>query len=262
MLSYQHGFHAGNRADVFKHAVLFSILRIAAEAKHPWLYLETHAAAGTYDLTSADARKTAEADEGVSRLLGMATPPAPLAPWLDMVRERSISSYPGSPALAGHCLRQQDRMIFFERHPTEYQKLSAAIAGDERMRAMKEDGYKGALTLQPRSKERLMAFLDPSYETERDMEALADWLPRAMKRWPKAMFLVWMPLFKDEREQEFGQFLSSLDFGFVAATHWRPDSDKDTALTGSAMIGLRTTPAMARPAYAIGEALDTVWGGG
>jgi len=259
LLSYQHGFHAGNRADVFKHAVLYSVLEIAARADHPWLYIETHSAAGIYDLTDSQARKTAEADQGVGRLLDLKPSPEPLQPWLEYVRSRTVKNYPGSPALARHCLREQDRMVFFEKHPSEFEKLSRSLSGDTRTRALKEDGYKGALTLQPRSKERLMVFLDPSYETDRDMEALADWMPRAMKRWPKAMFLVWMPLFKDERELEFGQFLSSLDFGFVAATHWPADNDKDTALTGSAMIGLRTSPAMARPAYAIGEALDKVW---
>ena len=259
MLSYQHGFHAGNRADVFKHAVLHSILETAAKADHPWLYIETHSAAGNYDLTDELSRKTREADQGVGLLLDMKQTPEPLKPWLDYVRNRTVRNYPGSPALARHCLRENDRMVFFEKHPAEFEKLSRSLSGDIRARALKEDGYKGALSLQPRSKERLIAFLDPSYETDRDMEALAEWMPRAMKRWPMAMFLVWMPLFKDERELEFGQFLSSLDFGFVAGTHWPADSDKDTALTGSAMIGLRTTPAMARPAYAIGEALDKLW---
>ena len=259
MLSYQHGFHAGNKADVFKHAVLFSALEVAARASHPWLYVETHSAAGNYDLTDAQSRKTGEADDGVGRLLDMKAPPEPLKPWLDYVRGRTVRNYPGSPALARNSLRDQDRMIFFEKHPAEYEKLVRSLSGDQRTRAIKEDGYKGALTLQPRSKEKLLAFLDPSYETERDMEALAEWMPRALKRWPKATFLIWLPLFKDERELEFGQFLSSLDFGFVAGARWHPDSDKDTALTGSAMIGLRTTPAMARPAYAIGEALDKLW---
>ena len=91
------------------------------------------------------------------------------------------------------------------------------------------------------------------------MEQLAEWLPRAMKRWPKAAFLVWLPLFKDERELEFGQFISSLDYGFVAGTRWVDTSEKDTALEGSAMIGLRTTPAMARPCYEVAETLDRYW---
>lgn len=261
MLSYQHGYHAGNRADVFKHAVLYSVLQVARQATHDWLYLETHAAAGVYDLTSADARKTKEAAAGIIPLLESASPPEALQPWLDHVRTQTIDAYPGSPALARHCLRDKDRMVFFERHPAEFEKLGKAIAGDDRARAIKEDGYHGALTLQPRRNERLFVFLDPSYETDRDMDALANWLPRAMKRWPRAVFLVWMPLFADEREMEFGQFVSSLDFGFVAGAHWRTEKQqpKESALVGSAMIGLRTSPAMARPAYAIAEALDALW---
>lgn len=259
MLSYQHGYHAGNRADVFKHAVLFSILNIARQATHPWLYMETHSAAGTYDLSDKQSRKTAEADEGVLRLLADKNPPSLIKPWLDHVRAATPAAYPGSPAIARHCLSENDRMVFFERHPAEYEKLVASLGDDKRTRAIKDDGYNGALRLQPRSRERAFVFLDPSYETERDMEELAGWLPRAMKRWPKAVFLVWLPLFKDERELEFGQFLSSLDFGFVAGTRWNEDSDKDSALDGSAMIGLRTSPAMGRPAFEIAEQLDAYW---
>ncbi|WP_018147314.1 23S rRNA (adenine(2030)-N(6))-methyltransferase RlmJ [Henriciella marina] len=260
MLSYQHGYHAGNRADVFKHAVLFSILQIAAQAQHDWLYLETHSAAGTYDLNDKLARKTAEADEGVLRLLK--SPPSgsdALKAWLEFTGAAGPQAYPGSPKIALQCLRERDRMIFFEKHPAEIEKLKTAIGGDDRARALKEDGYNGALKLQPRRGERLLVFLDPSYETERDMDQLASWLPRAMKRWPKAAFLVWMPLFLDERELEFGQFISSLDYGFVAGTRWQDTSGKDSALEGSAIIGLRTTPAMARPAYEIAETLDSYW---
>lgn len=244
---------------MFKHAVLFSVLKIAAQSDQKWLYLETHAAAGSYDLTGKQASKTKEADQGVVPMVE-AEPPCPeMADWLDFVRSRTLAAYPGSPAIAQHCLRDKDRMIFFERHPAEYKKLTANLGDDPRARALEEDGYKGALTLQPRHGERMLVFLDPSYETERDMDALANWLPRAMKRWPKAMFLVWLPLFRDERELEFGQYVSSLDFGFVAGTRWSEFSTKESALEGSAIIGLRTPPPMARPAYAIAEALEKLW---
>ncbi len=245
---------------MFKHAVLFSVLQIARQAQHDWLYMETHSAAGIYDLNDPLARKTKEADEGVLRLLKTPESAPALADWLSFVEQCTPSAYPGSPSIARHCLGEKDRMIFFERHPAEFEKLKSSLGNDDRARALKEDGYTGALKLQPRRGERLLVFLDPSYETERDMEQLADWLPRAMKRWPKAVFLVWLPLFKDERELEFGQFISSLDFGFVAGTRWDEQSGKDTALEGSAMIGLRTTPAMARPAYAMAEELDALWG--
>jgi len=244
---------------VFKHAVLFSVLQTAARSDEKWLYMETHAATGTYDLTGKQALKTREAETGVIPMLNRNAPCPAMADWLDFVKSRGPEAYPGSPVIAQHCLRPQDRMVFFERHPAEYQKLQAALSGDDRTRAVKDDGYQGALTLQPRRGERMLVFLDPSYETERDMDALANWLPRAMKRWPRATFLVWLPLFRDERELEFGQYVASLDYGFVAGTRWTEFSTKDSALEGSAMIGLRTSPPMARPAYAIAEALEALW---
>ena len=243
---------------MFKHAVLYSILQVAARSSRNWFYIETHAAAGCYDLSGEQARKTGEADDGVIPLLKDGPALEPLSEWLGFVGKQTLKAYPGSPMIARHCLREQDRMVFFEQHPAEYKKLQVNLGDDKRCRAIKADGYVDALRLQPRRNESLMVFLDPSYETERDMDALANWLPRAMKRWPNAMFLVWMPLFADERELEFGQFVASLDYGFVAGTRWPPENS-GSALEGSAMIGLRTPPAMARPAYAISEALDEVW---
>ncbi|MEM5517616.1 23S rRNA (adenine(2030)-N(6))-methyltransferase RlmJ [Henriciella sp. AS95] len=244
---------------MFKHSVLFSVLQIAARSQEKWLYLETHAATGTYDLTGKQSLKTNEAAQGVLPMLDHEAPCPEMVDWLAFVQSRGPEAYPGSPAIAQHCFRPQDRMIFFERHPAEYKKLQAALASDNRTRALEEDGYQGALTLQPRRGENMLVFLDPSYETERDMDALGNWLPRAMKRWPKATFLVWLPLFRDERELEFGQYVASLDYGFVAGTRWTEFSTKESALEGSAIIGLRTTPAMARPAYQIGEALEALW---
>ncbi len=244
---------------MFKHAVLFSVLQTAARSQESWLYIETHAAAGEYDLTGPQARKTGEHNDGITSLLKADSSSEAMADWLQFVRASQLSAYPGSPRIAQHCLRDRDRMIFFEKHPAEFEKLKQNIASDQRARPLKEDGYQGALKLQPRRGERLMVFLDPSYETERDMDALANWLPRALKRWPSATFLVWMPLFRDERELDFGQFVASLDYGFVAGTRWPDFSTKESALEGSAMIGLRTTPAMARPAYEIAETLEALW---
>jgi 23S rRNA (adenine2030-N6)-methyltransferase len=78
------------------------------------------------------------------------------------------------------------------------------------------DGYSGALKLSPRSNEQIVCFVDPSYETSRDIDALALWTPRALKRWPKGILILWLPLFKDGREIEFGEYLTELDDCFVA----------------------------------------------
>ena len=259
MLSYQHGYHAGNKADVLKHAILHAVLESEAEQGRNLLYVETHAARGFYDLNSAQSEKTKEAASGVLAMPKAAKAPSALQPWLKHVQSKGSHSYPGSPALATQLLRDTARFALFELHPAEHKALSQALHKDERVQIRKEDGYRGALRLQPRRGEDMLVMLDPSYETEADMEALANWVPRAMRKWPKARFLIWLPLFADGREEEFGAFLSELDEGFVAGSRWARQSDDPSALEGSAMIGLRVGGAAARKSFAIAAELDKLW---
>jgi len=258
LLSYQHGFHAGNRADVLKHAVLDALLRDMATRR--LLYIETHAGRGRYDLTGAQARKTGEADDGVLALLDGGAP-APLAPWLDLVGSQGPGAYPGSPALAGLRLGRDARMVFFEQHPREYGALTETLAGDTRAQAKKADGYASALRLKPRRGETMVVFADPSYETMADMEALSAWTPRALDRWPDAMVVVWLPLFKDGREEAFGAWLAELEDGIIAGARWRETRDKDTALEGSAIIAYRVSNALRREATDIATSLERHWTG-
>lgn len=259
MLSYQHGFHAGNQADVLKHAILHAVLSAEAEADRPMLYIETHAARGFYDLGGTQSQKTGEAQRGVLAMPKAERAAKALQPWLKHVQSKGTSSYPGSPALATQILQDTARIVLFELHPAEHKALSQALHKDPRVQIRKEDGYRGALRLQPRRGENMLVMLDPSYETEADMDALANWVPRAMRKWPSAQFLIWLPLFADGREEDFGAFLSSLDEGFVAGSRWqRPEGD-GSSLEGSAMIGLRMGGAGARKAFAIAAELDKLW---
>ncbi|WOR13676.1 23S rRNA (adenine(2030)-N(6))-methyltransferase RlmJ [Hyphomonas sp. FCG-A18] len=259
MLSYQHGYHAGNRADVLKHAVLHAVLEEEAKAGKPLLYVETHSARGFYDLTGDKARKTGEADLGVLAMPKADKAARALQPWLRHVQGKGPKSYPGSPALAVQLLGPSARIALFEKHPAEHAALAKALAKEPRALIRKEDGYRGALRLQPRRGEEMLVMLDPSYETEADMDALANWVPRAMMKWPKARFLIWLPLFADGREEEFGAFLSELDEGFVAGSRWARRSQDPSALEGSAMIGLRISGPAAKRAFAIAAELDKLW---
>ncbi len=260
MLSYQHGFHAGNRADVLKHAVLDGVLRHVAAAGGPVLHVETHAGRGRYDLEGEQARKTGEAADGVLALLGREDgAPKPLRPWLTMVAAEGAGAYPGSPALARLRLGASGRLVLFEKHPAEHAALAATFAGDRAVQVKQADGYAGALRLQPRARETMIVFADPSYETIRDMDELADWTPRALARWPRAMIVLWLPLFKDEREAEFGAFLAGLEEGVVAGARWPAPEDRDTALSGSAIVAYRVPEAACEVATGIAATLGSLW---
>lgn len=258
MLSYQHGYHAGNRADVLKHAVLHAALTQLVEARHKVFYVETHSGRGQYDLMGKQARKTGEAKDGVLSMMDDRAP-RPLKPWLRSVTEAGVAAYPGSPLLAASVLTERDRLVLFEKHPQEYDALHNATKEDGRIQTKRADGYAGALKLAPRSGETMCLLVDPSYETMADMDTLADWLPRALRRWPKAQILVWLPLFRDEREVEFGAYLSDLAEGYITGARWPIDPDKDTALEGTAMIAFRVSPAIGEAMTTIGSSLQSWW---
>lgn len=258
MLSYQHGFHAGNRADVLKHAVLDTLLRAAASGPRPIFYVETHSGRGRYDLTNAQARKRGEADDGAIALMkGQA--PKPLSSWIDIVRARGIKDYPGSPALAQALLPKSARMVLFELHPQENAALNEAMKGDGRIRIQKADGYSGALKLAPRAGEQMVVLVDPSYETHRDIEALALWTPKALKRWPGALLILWLPLFRDGREAEFGEYLDSLGDTLSVGARWPVATGTESSIEGSAMVAFGA-PAEARAkCQAIASSLENLW---
>ena len=246
MLSYQHGFHAGNRADVLKHAVLDLVLRDIAKGPRPVLYVETHSGRGRYDLTGAQARKGYEADAGILALL-KGEAPAGFGNWLDLVRARGETDYPGSPALA------------LARLPAEFKALTAAVGTDPRVLIREADGYSGALKLAPRGHEQIVVFSDPSYETRRDIEALALWTPKALKRWPTGMILLWLPLFRDGREAEFGELLAELGANLIAGSRWPVAPTETSSLEGTAIVGFRVPDAVARTSEKMAQDLEALW---
>ncbi len=57
MLSYRHAFHAGNHADILKHAVISLLIDQLKQKDKPFCYLDTHSGGGCYDLTGEWANK-------------------------------------------------------------------------------------------------------------------------------------------------------------------------------------------------------------
>lgn len=259
MLSYQHGYHAGNQADVLKHCVLDVLLRHASSGRKPILYVETHAARGRYDLTAPEARKSREAEQGILPLMAGEAPPA-LGDWLALVRSRGIRAYPGSPDLARARLTANARIVLFERHPAEYAALQDNMRDDPRVRTLHQDGYTGALRLSPRSGEQIFVLVDPSYETRRDIEALSDWTPKALKRWPQAVLVLWLPLFRDGREAGFGQYLSGLTPNvLIAGARWPASKGRESSLEGSAIVAFGAPETARAQCQDIASSLETLW---
>ena len=73
MFSYRHAFHAGNHADVLKHAILVHTLDYFNRKDAPYWVIDTHAGAGLYSLDGDWATKTAESADGIGRLWSATT---------------------------------------------------------------------------------------------------------------------------------------------------------------------------------------------
>lgn len=193
MLSYQHGYHAGNLADLHKHALLAWVLDYMASKDKPVSYIETHAGRGLYRLDSYEARKTGEAMQGILRLEHAFDPTHPYRRTLDQVRAtHGMATYPGSPLIAAHLLRQSDRMTLAELHPQEHAALRAVLGN--RARIEKQDGFALAQAICPPEPRRGLVMIDPSYEVKSDYETLPDWLFKLHRKWNVGVIVLWYPV--------------------------------------------------------------------
>ncbi|MER8749597.1 23S rRNA (adenine(2030)-N(6))-methyltransferase RlmJ [Mesorhizobium sp. M1050] len=204
-MNYRHAYHAGNFADVVKHVVLTRLLEYLKQKDKAFRVIDTHAGIGRYDLSSVEAQKTGEWQGGIGRLIDaqLAAPVAALlAPYLETVRslnpEGGIQKYPGSPLIARHLMRKQDRLTAIELHPKDVAKLRTLFAGDFQARIIELDGWLALGAHLPPKEKRGLVLIDPPFEETGEFERLVDGLIRAHKRWPGGIYALWYPI-KDRK---------------------------------------------------------------
>jgi 23S rRNA (adenine2030-N6)-methyltransferase len=198
-VNYRHAFHAGNIADVVKHAVLVQLIEQLRQKDTAFCYIDTHAGQGRYDLTSEAADKTGEFRDGIARLLALPEPPPTLARYLALVRAAQptpdrLQIYPGSPALVQALLRPQDRAILVELHPEDVGVLRAQFRRDARIHVHHRDGYEALPAFVPPSERRGLVLIDPPYEERDELPALVAALQGAHQRWPTGQYAIWYPI--------------------------------------------------------------------
>jgi 23S rRNA (adenine2030-N6)-methyltransferase len=204
-LNYRHAYHAGNFADVVKHVVLTRLLEYLKQKDKAFRVIDTHAGIGRYDLSSVEAQKTGEWQGGIGQLIdaSFAAPVAALlAPYLETVRslnpEGGIQKYPGSPLIARHLMRKQDRLTAIELHPKDAARLRTFFAGDFQARIIELDGWLALGAHLPPKEKRGLVLIDPPFEETGEFERLVDGLIRAHKRWPGGIYALWYPI-KDRK---------------------------------------------------------------
>ena len=199
-MNYQHAFHAGNFADVHKHAVLARIICYLKAKPAALRVIDTHAGAGRYDLRGAQASRGGEWQEGIARLLDRPLPDevrALLAPYLDVVRNLNpggaLRVYPGSPLVALALIRPQDRLVACELEPRAAASLKAVLR-DRRAKALALDGWTALGAYVPPKERRGVVLVDPPFEDAADFTRLAGAVAAAHRKWPTGIYLLWYPI--------------------------------------------------------------------
>lgn len=191
-MNYQHVYHAGNFADVFKHIILIALTHALQNKPTPFCYLDTHAGAGCYDLSSEAAQKGKEYVTGVNKLLQQKQCPNLVTEYLNIIKTET--NYPGSPLLAKHILRPQDRMVLSELKIDEYHALKKLFAGDKQVAVHHQDGYQSLKAFLPPKEKRGLILIDPPYEKSDDFATILKKLPEALDRFPNGIFALWYPI--------------------------------------------------------------------
>lgn len=246
MFSYRHAFHAGNHADVLKHAILVQILDYLNHKDTPYWVIDTHAGAGLYALDGDWAGQSGEVTEGLDRVLGAAQPPALIERYVRAIQDFNpdgvANLYPGSPCLALHAMRPDDRLRLFELHPTEGQVLEDTLR--QQMRASRrqvavafEDGFAGMKRLLPPPPRRGLVLIDPSYENKQDYRSVQQALRDGLQRFAQGCFVIWYPLVQRVQAHEMVRALERLPVDWLNAslTVCKPSSD-GLGLHGSGMF--------------------------
>lgn len=242
MLSYQHGYHAGNFADVLKHSISVQILTYLIQKPKPLFYLDTHAGCGAFQLTAIQAQKNKEYENGIGQLWH--TPETNQShlirdylKWIQAFNHSSsLSHYPGSPWLAQQILRDQDRLALYELHPQEYALLHKNLSQDVRIKCHPSDGFQACLSQLPPKEKRGYILMDPPYEVKQDYQTVVEVLKKAHRKFAQGTYALWYPVVERFRIDQLEHALISSGIRNIQLFEMGIDSDHAKGMTGSGII--------------------------
>jgi 23S rRNA (adenine2030-N6)-methyltransferase len=253
-LNYRHAFHAGNFADLVKHACLTSVLSRMTAAATPLWVMDTHAGAGLYGLDSAEALKSGEASEGIGRLMADPAAPAVFAALKARVRALNpsggLKQYPGSPLLIANALRGGDELVACELQADEFTRLERMLNRPGRL-ALCADGYAQAAGRVPPGRTALV-LIDPPFERGDELDRILACVLGVLRKNPAAVIMIWLPL-KDL--ETFDGFLRRLEATappptLIAEARLRP-LDDPMRMNGCAMVVINDPPGTEQDADAV-----------
>lgn len=237
-MNYRHQFHAGNSADVFKHLVLLQVLDSLRAKETPFCVIDTHAGSGHYRL-----QVPGEFEQGIGRLWPVRANWPGLSTYFALLAAqdaKALTVYPGSPVIIQSLLRQQDRAVFFERHPEEAAALRTNLRGYRGITINEADAWAALVGLLPPKENRGLVFIDPPYEQADEFNQVARALKDAVRKWRNGIYCLWYPIKTRRPVEQLHERVRGLGCEALAIEFLTLPEDVPQRLNGSGMLLLNS----------------------
>lgn len=239
-MNYRHAFHAGNFADVMKHALLLALIEQLKLKDKPFCVLDFFAGDGIYRLDDPDMQRGQEFNTGIYQALD--SPEPALQTYLNLVHQHRLypganrlASYPGSPLLARQLLRPQDQLILSDLKPDCAEHLRRLFGHDAQVRLHQVDAYQACRSLLPPTPRRGLLLLDPPFERIDEFQALLHAVEDAERRWPVGIIAIWYPIKQRTAIRGFHRSLAERGFSDVLSCELYQKPLDNFSLTGSGL---------------------------
>jgi 23S rRNA (adenine2030-N6)-methyltransferase len=241
MLSYRHSYHAGNFADVLKHTVQILCIEALNIKPKPYVYFDTHAAAGGYQLLASKSQKIAEYKTGIYKLWQKNNIPAALLSYVKLINKlnpnNKLEFYPGSPLIAKMLMPKQYHIELTDLHPSDSVLLKKQFINDRNISVLQMDGYKNLLAKLPPIQRRALILIDPSYELKSEYSDCILAIKAAHKRFATGIYAIWYPVISRQKTEAYCQRFKKSGIRNILRIEMSIESDNDNyGMTGTGMI--------------------------
>ena len=194
MLSYKHGYHAGNYADVLKHIVLIYLYFSLKKHNNSITYIDTHSGSGIYKYTSKYMDKNKEYKYGIKKIQKYVGKNKLIINYLKILNKinKKNNFYPGSPYIVSKISRNTDKIFLCELHNNEFEKLKNNLKNFTNTKILKLNGFDFINNFE--LKKYNLILIDPSYELKEDYDYIIDILSELDKKFQNSKIIIWYPI--------------------------------------------------------------------
>lgn len=242
MLSYRHAFHAGNFADVLKHATLHLVIDYFCRKDKGFSYIDSHSGAGVYRLLDEYAQKTGEYKNGIEKIVFEKDLPEELTDYCQLIKalnneDNQLTIYPGSPGIAKQLLRRQDAAHLYELHPSDNLLLNEYCERWRKAQVYKSDGYQGVLAQVPPATRRGIVLIDPPYEIKKDYIDAVETIIQSYRKFATGCYILWYPVVQRHFIDDMTtKFLNSKVKNLIQIEYCQQADTQEYGMTGTGLF--------------------------